>query len=73
MFVLKLPGFTGDTVPRSTTAGSELTNPVFRNKLKSPEKEKLDSYLAQNEIVYLIGGVQESTPYTPTLFVVREG
>ncbi|WP_339466489.1 hypothetical protein [Pseudomonas sp. EA_65y_Pfl2_P74] len=73
VFVLKLPRFTGDTVPRSTTAGSELTNPVFRNKLKSPEKEKLDSYLAQNEIVYLIGGVQESTPYTPTLFVVREG
>ncbi len=73
VFVLKLPDFTGDTVPRSTTTGSELTNPEFRNKLSSGEKEKLDSYLAQNEIVYLIGGVQESSPYTPTLFVVREG
>ncbi|WP_460929642.1 hypothetical protein [Pseudomonas sp. MC6] len=73
VFVLKLPPIAGNQVPRTTPAGSELTDPAYLTRLSTAQKHKLDSHLAHTELIYLVGGIQHISPDNPTLFIVREG
>ncbi|MFZ3281030.1 hypothetical protein [Pseudomonas sp.] len=73
IFVLKLPRISGDSVPRNTLPGSELTRADFQNRLTASGKKTLNNALAKNQVIYLVGGVQQSATETPTLFMVREG
>lgn len=73
VFVLKLPPIAGNQVPRTTPAGSELTDPTYLAKLSAEQKQKLDSDLSHTEVIYLVGGIQHLSPDNPTLFIVREG
>lgn len=73
VFVLKLPPIAGNRVPRTTPAGSELTDPAFLTRLSAEQKQQLDSHLAHTEVIYLVGGIQHIAPDNPTLFIAREG
>ncbi|WP_311886280.1 MULTISPECIES: hypothetical protein [unclassified Pseudomonas] len=73
VFVLKLPALTQTAVPRYTVAGSEMANPQFKSTLSPAEKQALDEQLTRYDIIYLVGGKQQISPGSTTLFIVREG
>lgn len=73
VFVLKLPRITGDSVPRPSLPGAEISSSLFQTRLTSAAKQELDNHLARNQVVYLMGGVQHTEPGKSTLFIVREG
>ncbi|MCL9799432.1 hypothetical protein [Pseudomonas sp. AKS31] len=73
VFVLKLPRIAGNQVPRTTPAGTELTDPTYLTRLSVPQKQLLESQLAHTEVIYLVGGIQHLSADNPTLFIVREG
>lgn len=73
IFVLKLPRVTGSTIARYSVPGAEMSSPAFLAKLSHVSRQTLTTHLAQNQIVYLVGGTQEIAPGKPTLFMVREG
>jgi hypothetical protein len=60
-------------VPRYTVAGSEMANPQFKSTLSPAEKQALDEQLTRFDIIYLVGGKQQISPGSTTLFIVREG
>ncbi|VVN66988.1 hypothetical protein PS718_00161 [Pseudomonas fluorescens] len=72
VFVLKFPPITADTVRRHTAVGFELTRADFQARLSDAGREALNTHLARDEIIYLLGGIQHSAS-APTLFIVREG
>ncbi|WLH37383.1 hypothetical protein PSH79_08780 [Pseudomonas sp. FP2196] len=73
VFVLKLPRITGNRVPRPTLPGAEISSSVFQSRLTVPAQQELNIHLARNQVVYLMGGVQQTEPGKSTLFMVREG
>lgn len=73
VFVLKLPRVTGSTIARYSVPGVEMASPAFQMKLSQAARHTLNIHLAQNQIVYLVGGTQLIAPDKPTLFMVREG
>ncbi|MFJ2487882.1 hypothetical protein [Pseudomonas sp. NPDC087639] len=73
VFVLKLPRITGNSIPRNSLPGSEISSTVFQARLSAAAQQALNTHLAQNEVVYLMGGTQLKESGEPTLFMVREG
>ncbi|MFI8224404.1 hypothetical protein [Pseudomonas sp. NPDC085632] len=73
VFVLKLPPIAGNKVPRTSPAGSELTDPSYLTRLSAEHLQNLDNLLAHTELIYLVGGIQHVSADNPMLFIVREG
>lgn len=73
LFILKLPPVSGDRVPRYTTPGSNFTDPGFLTLLNAQYTQQLNRFLAETEVVHLVGGIQHLPGDNPTVFIVREG
>lgn len=73
LFVMKLPTISADFVRRYTKPGSELTNSAALLQLDDAGRQRQNALLAQDNVIYLVGGIQPLNPQTPSLFVLREG
>ncbi|MBC8998872.1 hypothetical protein IAI51_20295 [Pseudomonas sp. N40(2020)] len=73
VFVLKLPRIVGSSIPRPTLPGAEISSSVFQSRLSVTTQRTLDLHMAQNQVIYLMGGTQQTDQGKPTLFMVREG
>lgn len=73
VFVLRLSPATQGPVPRYTAVGSELSQPLFLSTLSAKDKQALAEHLQKYEVIYLLGGKEQISPDSSTLFIVREG
>ncbi|MHC8382523.1 hypothetical protein [Pseudomonas sp. LB3P14] len=73
VFVLKLPHVSADFIPRFTRPGSEMTSSVSQMRLDEVGRQRLNALLAQDKLIYLVGGTQQLSPEKQTLFILREG
>lgn len=73
VFVLKLPRITGNSIPRPTLPGAEIYGSEFQNRLTVAAQRELKAQLTQKQVIYLVGGVQQTEPGKKSVFIVREG
>ncbi len=73
VFVLRLTPVTQTPVPRYSVIDSRLANPDFRRRLSEAESQALNEHLDNYEVVFLVGGKEQVSPDSSTLFIVREG
>jgi hypothetical protein len=73
VFVLRLTAVTQGPVPRFTAVGSELSEPLFLSTLSERDARLLAEHLQRYEVIYLLGGKEQISADSSTLFIVREG
>ncbi|WP_426206383.1 hypothetical protein [Pseudomonas sp. TWP3-1] len=73
LFAMKLPTISAAFIRRYTKPGSELNNSAALMQLDDAGRQRLSALLAQDNVIYLVGGIDPLNSQTPSLFVLREG
>ncbi|MCF4997693.1 hypothetical protein GIW70_07970 [Pseudomonas syringae] len=72
VFVLKFPHVAGNTIARYTLPGTEISSSVFQMRLNEADRVRLNAHLRNNQVIFLVGGVQQLSPDRYSLFIIRE-
>ncbi|MFJ2487880.1 hypothetical protein [Pseudomonas sp. NPDC087639] len=72
VFVLTFPKVIGKQIQRKALPASHLNESALQIRMGGQQKD-LATYIDEQKVVYLMGGIQKQTQQLTTLFIVREG